>query len=171
MWVQGFEGCGVLVSFPPLPPPPFQEREVEVLKSLTPSDLLSFATSLLSATSTTRRKAVVAVRGAQEFTAPAAPPATGDNGVAAAAGGDGVAPSPELPSQAAAPAQPATPLDGKAASVVPPAVGIAESVAAAGEVVVEVGDVAEFKRGCEVWPNVGGLYAAKRKMEEVAAKM
>jgi len=137
-----------------------QEKEVEVLKSLTPQDLLSFTNSILLSRAS-RRKAIVAVRGAQEFTAAAAAGAgasAADAAPSTAGASTGTAPEPASSSTATT-----TPT--------PPAVGVVESVAAAGEAVVAVGDVAEFKRGCEVWPNVGGLYAAKRRMAEVAAKM
>lgn len=141
-----------------------QAQEVEALRSLKPQDLLDFAHAMLLGRAT-RRKAVIAVRGA---TAAAAAAGTGTgNGTAAAAAttAEVCAPGSASEHSSTTAPEPAT------APATAEAAVAGGGYLAPGEAVVVVGDVAEFKRGCEVWPNVGGLYAAKRRMAEVAARM
>ncbi|KAF5840753.1 Metalloenzyme, LuxS/M16 peptidase-like protein [Dunaliella salina] len=100
-----------------------QEREAEVLRTLSPTDLIEFANTMLLLPET-RRKAVVAAHAA-------------DGAAAESTGSDAV-------QQACAPGD--------------------------GHSVQMVEDISEYKRSCDVWPNVGAYHSSKRKQRELAEK-
>mmetsp|Transcript_10931 Transcript_10931/g.29980 ORF Transcript_10931/g.29980 Transcript_10931/m.29980 type:complete len:1056 (-) Transcript_10931:352-3519(-) len=100
-----------------------QEQEVEVLRTLSPTDLIEFANTMLLLPQT-RRKAVVAAHAAE--------------GPAAEAIGT------DAMQQACA--------------------------ATDGHSVQVVEDISEYKRSCDVWPNVGAYHSSKRKQRELAER-
>jgi hypothetical protein len=147
-----------------------QEQEAAQLQRLEPGQLVEFARSVLFNRST-RRKAIVAVKGASEVLsdkAPAGPPPTLANGSAGAQSGATGGSAAGLP--AVAPAADECPA---AAASSTEASSSSTSSSSDGEVLlrVAVSDLSEFKRGLEVWPSVGGLYAQRRWKQAGASKL
>jgi hypothetical protein len=135
---------------------------------------VEFARSVLLNRST-RRKAIVAVKGASEVLAdkaPAGPPpvlANGTDGVQASTAGGTTAGLPAV--APAADECPITASSGGAAASSNGTGGPSSSSDGEQLVRVAVGDLSEFKRGLEVWPSVGGLYAQRRWKQAGASKL
>lgn len=164
---------------------PSQEQEAAQLQRLEPGQLLEFARSVLVNRST-RRKAIVAVKGASELLAdkaPAGPPPALANGTAGgqsdSAGLNGGS-TAALP--AVAPAADECPVASVSSGAAVSSRGTENGTGGQssssthtsdGEVLVRVAvsDLAEFKRGLEVWPSVGGLYAQRRRKQAGASKL
>lgn len=154
-----------------------QAAEVEVLKTLTPSELAAFTEEVLGFSSSSsngsgsRRKLMVLIRGKNELqqqqgtTAPAAD-SNGDGaaGVCAADGAKSLAPAAaaadkqqECPAGLAGSSSNSSGLLAYAATAVP-----------AGEPFLLVHDINSFKKGCEVYPAAREQHGRKVQQQKVA---
>jgi hypothetical protein len=151
-----------------------QTAEVEVLRGLSPADLVAFSEEVMGVKAGVRRKAVVLIRGSNELQQQQQ---TGATGAAAAAAGQGscaaageqqgqAAAAAEAPGGATCPAgaladggsSAADGVNSSAASLkgaCEDVLAYAASAVPAGEEFLLVDDINAFKRGCEVYPAAG----------------